>query len=421
LLLALVLFGDRLLLSAPEKGEIRFAHTFTNASEAAVLNDAIAEFESLNPGTRIAQMVSDSDSYGTIGWRIQFQNRRQPDLYFQWGGIKVDTAVERGWALDLRPHLSDTFRAAFVPAAFDSNGPDAPIYLLPHSVELCNLVWHDRDTFDALGFEAPQTIERWLDQCARLRERGRLPLAQGNRDLWPMGNMAAELLAQTLGPSAVSKLYEPATPVSPPDISGLGALLKLRDGLCFELEGVLGKGGIGSISDDDAKVLFLSGQATQHVVGSWLLADVQDARSKGELKFNVDFFPIPSPAGKPDAIGAVTTGYVVNPNSKNVPATVAFLELLLSRKYQARFAALGVISLRKDAAEFTKDPLTQRMIATLASSKAIVAPSDTAYPAEQADVAYTTVGKLLTGDLATLEDAARYWSAKKTLLAKQGR
>ena len=61
LLLALVLFGDRLLLSAPEEGQLRFAHTFTSASEAAVLADAIAEFEALNPGVKIEQVVSNSE------------------------------------------------------------------------------------------------------------------------------------------------------------------------------------------------------------------------------------------------------------------------------------------------------------------------------------------------------------------------
>ena len=52
-----------------------------------------------------------------IGWRTQLQRSRPPDIYFQWDGFKVDMAAARGWALDLRPHLSPEFRDAFVPAA----------------------------------------------------------------------------------------------------------------------------------------------------------------------------------------------------------------------------------------------------------------------------------------------------------------
>jgi len=412
LLLALVCFGDRLLLGSPEPGQLRFAHTFTSASERAIIEDAIAEFEQLNPGVRIEQVVSNSEMYSTIGWRLQFQRRVQPDVYFQWDGFKVDTAVARGWALDLEPHLSPKFKAAFVPAALASAGGGDAIYLLPHSVDLCNLVWYDRDAFEALGLTPPQTLEAWLEQCDRLEQSGRVPLAQGNRDLWPMGNMAAELVAQELGPARVAELYQPGRPVTADDLSALAALVRLRDRGCFA-------DGIGGMSDDDAKVMFLGGKAVQHVVGSWLLADVQDAREKGELSFEVDFFPVPSPAGKGDALGAVKTGYLVNPNSENVPAAVAFLELLLSRKYQQRFAALGALSLRKDATAFTEDALTRRMLETLAEAGAIVAPSDTGFAPQQANVAYETVGKLLTGAFG-VEGAAQFWSEQKALLAKKG-
>jgi ABC-type glycerol-3-phosphate transport system substrate-binding protein len=408
ILLALVLWGDRLSLGSPEPGQLRFAHTFTTASERAILADAIAEFEQLHPGVRIEQVVSNSEVYSNIGWRLQFQRRVQPDIYFQWGGFKVDTAVGRGWALDLRPHLSEAFRESFVPAAFG----DQPIYLLPHSVDLCNLVWFNRDLFDGMGIAPPETLEAWLAQCERLREAGWTPLSQGNRDLWPMGNMAAELVAQSLGPTRVADLYQPGRAVTPEDLRGLEALVRLRDEGCFA-------DGIGGMGDDDAKVLFLGGKAAQHVVGSWLLADVNDAREKGELAFDVDFFPVPSPASGADALGAVTTGYLVNPASANVPAAVAFLELLLSARYQARFAELGAISLRKDARAFTADPLTRRMLETLAEADAIVAPSDTGFSPQQADVAYNAVGKLLTGAF-DVEGAAAFWTEQKASLAKKG-
>ena len=106
---------------------------------------------------------------------------------------------------------------------------------------------------------------RWLDQCERLREKGRLPLAQGNRDLWPMGNMAAELVAQSLGPDEVSKLYQPETPVTAQDLEGLNALVRLRDARCFELEGVVGPGGIGAIGDDEAGTIIQGKLTAAHI------------------------------------------------------------------------------------------------------------------------------------------------------------
>jgi ABC-type glycerol-3-phosphate transport system substrate-binding protein len=182
---------------------------------------------------------------------------------------------------------------------------------------------------------------------------------------------------------------------------------------------VLDAGAIGALSDIDAKVLFLSGKSAQHILGSWFLADVEDARSKNELKFSVGVFPIPAAAGETDAMTAVNTGYLVNPRTKNPRAAVEFLELLLSQKYQSEFARLGNLSVRRDAPEFTCDPLAKRMLEILAAMPVIVPPPDTGYRPEQAAIFYEMCGKILTGKL-DLNQAAEYWTKQKQGLAGKG-
>src|SRR5262249_25655174 len=98
---------------------------------------------------------------------------------------------------------------------------------------------------------------------------------------------------------------------------------------------------------------------------------------------------------------------------------VAFLELLLSRKYQSAFAKLGNLSLRRDALEFTDDPLAKQMLEIVATIPVRVSPPDTGYPPEQAAVFYEMVGKLLTGQLAW-DQASLYWSKEKANLARKG-
>jgi ABC-type glycerol-3-phosphate transport system substrate-binding protein len=182
---------------------------------------------------------------------------------------------------------------------------------------------------------------------------------------------------------------------------------------------VLDRGAIGQLGDVDAKVLFLSGKSAQHILGSWFAADAQDARRKDELKFQVGVFPVPAGKGEPDALCAVTTGFLVNPRTKNPKAAVAFLELLLSRQYQSEFAKLGTLSARRDAPEFTGDPLVKRMLEILGAATVLVPPPDTGYPPDQAAVFYALVGKLLTGKLA-LGQAAEYWGREKQQLARKG-
>jgi raffinose/stachyose/melibiose transport system substrate-binding protein len=196
-------------------------------------------------------------------------------------------------------------------------------------------------------------------------------------------------------------------------------MVRLLEAGAFDLPGVLDRGAIGQLSDIDAKVLFLSGKSAQHILGSWFAADVQDARSRGELKFQIGVFPVPPGGGETDAVCAVTTGFLINSRTKNPKAAVAFLELLLSRKYQAQFANLGTLSARRDAPEFTADPLVKRMLEILGASTVLVPPPDTGYPPDQAAVFYELVGKLLTGKL-KLAQAVEYWNTEKQQLARKG-
>src|SRR5204863_7406439 len=130
-----------------------------------------------------------------------------------------------------------------------------------------------------------------------------------------------------------------------------------------------------------------------------------DAQQKNDLKFAPEFFPVPAGTGEVNAMTSVTTGYLVNAGTKNPQAAVALVELLLSRKYQSRFAALGNLSARRDAVEFTTDSLARRMLEILALTEVMVPPPDTAYSADQANVFYELCAKLLTGKL-TLDQAA---------------
>ena len=116
---------------------------------------------------------------------------------------------------------------------------------------------------------------------------------------------------------------------------------------------------------------------------------------------------------------AVSTGFLVNPRTRNPKAAVEFLELLLSKKYQSEFAKLGNLSVRRDAAEFTNDPLATRMLGMLASTSALVPPPDTGYRPEQAAVFYEMCGKILTGHL-DLKQAAIYWTTEKEHLTRKG-
>lgn len=413
----LIAFGHRLHLANPSPDALRFAHTFTTESERAIIDAAIAEFQSDHPGVRIEQTILNSETYQTVGWRLQFRGRQPPDIFFLWDGYKTRYAIENKWALDLTPYLAPEFAGQFVPGT--THKQEGGIWFLPQSVDICNLVWFNRDLFRQHDLAPPHTFEEWIDLCVRLRSLNILPLAQGNRDLWPMGNFGAELAGQTIGPARLNELFNRGVEPEPSDLAGLQGLVALREEGALDLPGVLEPGGIGTLGDIDAKVMFLSGKSAMHVLGSWFAADIEDARAKGELNFEVGVFPVPSAQGEQDVMGAVTTGYMVSRRTANPKGAVEFLEQFLSPKYQAEFAQLGGISARQDAESFTTNPVTRRLHEFLAATPLKVPPPDTAYRPEQAQLFYELCARLLTGKL-KLAEAASYWKNGKLALAGKG-
>lgn len=412
-----LLFGDRLRLSRSRPDRIRFAHTYTTESERAILDRVIARFEADHPGVRVEQSAANSEVYNSVGWRLQFQGRTPPDVYFHWQGFKVRECIARGWALDVRPYLSPGFLGQLVPSALGDT--DGPVHFLPHSVDVCNVVWYNRDLLARAGGSEPATFAEWLATCRQLRAAGVLPLVQGNRDLWPMGNFAMELAGQSLGAGRTAALFAAGADVTADAPTALGGLEALREAGAFHLEGVLAPGAVGEMGDIDAKVLFLGGRSAMHVLGSWFLADIEDARSKGQLGFEVGLFPVPAQVGETDALAAVTTGYLVNPRTANPRLAVELVERVLSREVQAEFAALGTLSTRRDAREFTTDPLAREMLDILAAVPVVVPPPDTGFRPDQADAFYQAVARLLAGRL-SFDDLPGWWQGQKADLARKG-
>ncbi|MBI1842446.1 MAG: extracellular solute-binding protein [Verrucomicrobia bacterium] len=414
--LAAYAFRERLSLSSASRDRLRFVHSFTTASERAIIDDAVAEFQRAHPELPVDQIAFNSETYQNIGWRLQFQGDRQSDVFFTWLGYKTRQADQEGWSLDMKPYLSAEDLDQFLPSTL---GPSSgALTFLPQSVDLSNLIWVNRDCFRTNGLIEPRTRQEWLAVSIELRRRGLLALVQGNREFWPMGNLGAELLGRSVGVESLQDLFMGRIPATPQRLEGLRLLVDWAREGCLDAPGILSPGGIGTLSDLDAKVLFLGGKAAQHPIGSWFTADIRDAKDHGELRFEPGVFSVPPNPGEAEARVAVITGYQVNRRTRHPDLAVDFLRRLLSRKYQERFAALGNLSARKDAVAFTTEPIPRQLLALLARPAAMIPPPDTGYSPERAAVFYEICAKLLLGKL-DLDGAARIWTEQQPSLAQK--
>ena len=131
-----------------------------------------------------------------------------------------------------------------------------------------------------LGLREPRTFEQWLELCQKSREAKILPLAQGNRDLWPMGNLSMELLGKIprtarCGPAVPTGRRDSSRRIERTERVDLAAGPRV-----LRSAGRIEPGRRRFPGRHRCQGLFLSGKSAQHILGSWFLADIQDAQSR---------------------------------------------------------------------------------------------------------------------------------------------
>ena len=403
-----------LWLAAPRLGfrerggpALRFAHTFTTESERQILDALVSEFQHTHPGLEVEQIISNSETYNTLAWRLQFRGQHPPDIYFQWQGYRVEKAIDEGWALELTPFLSRGFLEEFVPSTRPRQR--GGVYFLPHSVDLSNLVWFNRAIFERLQAQAPGSLSEWINFCLRLRENRILALAQGNRDLWPMGNVAAEFLGKELGPEPLHRLFASGATIRVDDLRGLNPPPRAQNRRGFGFAGrpqPLGHRPVwryrreGDVFEPEIRAAY-----RRLLVSS----GYRRCGGKGRIEIPGRIFSSArrtEPPGGPDrghdrVYGA--PGDAPSQGSGRLSG-IAPLGEIPKQVCRTRRAFRPT-----DAASFTRHPIALEMLGVLGRSPQIIPPPDTAYPPEQAAIFYELCGKLLLGELG-LAQAAPYWS-----------
>src|SRR5262249_59737800 len=134
----------------------------------------------------------NDEVYRKMGLTTLFVGGTPPDVYFQWGGYQVRRYAAAGYALDLTAEFPPAEEARYWTFCWPScRGKDGAIYLWPNSASVTTVMWYRASLFRRLGLRPPRTWEEFLATCGRLRSAGTIPLAIGNRELWPGGNFAA--------------------------------------------------------------------------------------------------------------------------------------------------------------------------------------------------------------------------------------
>ena len=385
-----------LTTSAPAQ-EVRFTHSITGGSSREALDAIIADFESVNPGITIKQIVFDDDQYSNQGLITQLKSNEVPDIFFEWAGYPVQRDVEAGYAYDLSEAMAtDGWKESFSEAVWtDGAGTmvDGKPYLVPLSLDLTNTIWYNKKIFAEHNLTPPPTWEEFVALTKTLADAGETPIVEGNNEFWPLGNWAGHIAAMVVPPDEYVAAFKQEAPFDTPAFEkALGLLVQLHEVGAFNKD-------MQALGADPAMATFFQEGAVMHPIGSWLVSETGNLADEGFEYSQFNTPPIDPAHPLADSVIGTITGLVVHKNAQHPDEAIKFLKFLTSEASQVKWAESGQMSPVRGVSEKANlDEQTQAMLALMSGASAIVPPPDNKYPVPVAEAFYQAAAYAASGE-----------------------
>jgi raffinose/stachyose/melibiose transport system substrate-binding protein len=360
----------------------------------AVWNDVAAQFMAAHPGVEVEMNYQDDDLYQTIGLQNLLAAPNAPDIYFEWTGSRMAQRAADGYAADLTAAvttgpLTGIVDDSVLPAA----SVDGKVVLMPHTADVTNVLFYNKQIFADQGLTPPTTFEDLLAVCDALVAVDIIPIASGNKDLWAAGNWLSHMASRVVGEQVYADTLAGSGKFSTPEWQqAFDYIDQLRQHSCVNASA-------NSVDDNSGAQLFFGGQAAMHAIGSWMVSWAIEEAPDLDFDFvNLPAMPAGS-AGDQGSVIAVETGYMVNAKSPNIDLATEFLALVNSPENVQKYVDAAIIPLAKSAVLDTVDSRAAGLIELVATAPAVVLPPDTGFDQETAYALYGAEAAVLGGQM----------------------
>ena len=153
--------------AAGQEDKITITYWNTNRHDQEYMAPLIEEFNNTNTDNIYIDYQIYAENYAQM-LDLSFSTDSAPDV-FQISNDGLATIVEKGYALDVTPFMTDEYKERFGEGAFVEgiNMIDGKIYSLPYAASAVRL-FYNQDIFDRVGIEAPPASLEELVADAKL-------------------------------------------------------------------------------------------------------------------------------------------------------------------------------------------------------------------------------------------------------------
>lgn len=329
-------------------GELEIFSWWTGGGEEEGLLALFELFKEDNPDIEIinAAVAGGAGTNAKAVLKTRMLGGNPPDSFQVHAGMELTTTYVVTGMMEPLTDLFDEWgvKDKFPQGLLDIVSYKGDIYSVPVNVHRGNIVFYNKEIFDELGLEEPTNWAEFIDAMNTAQEAGYVPLAMGDKNKWPAGQLFESIMVAEYGAEEYNKLFKGEASFDQE------ALDRALDKI-YELTNYFNRDH-AALTWQDATRLLYDGDAVFNLMGDW---------AEGYMKTlgwvpgeNFGWFALP---GTQDSFMLISDTFGLPENAPNRENAIKWLEFLATREAQDTFNPIkGSIPARIDADMSKYDP-----------------------------------------------------------------
>jgi len=353
LLVVALLFVSSFSVMAQDE-EVEIFSWWTGGGEEEGLNALIELFNEQYPDVEVinATVAGGAGSNAKAVLKTRMVGGNPPDSFQVHGGAElVDTYVKTGLMQPITDLLEEWgVKDKFNQQILEMSSYEGEYYSIPVNVHRSNATFYNKEVLAENNVEPPTDLASFKDALAKLDEAGVVPLALGDTNKWPAGQIFETLLVATLGPDGYNGLWDGTTAADDPAVRE--ALVHFKDIMKYTNDDH------SALTWQDATQMLHEGEAGFNIMGDWAEGYLKQLGWTPDEEFG--WMPVPGTEG---SFVVVTDTFGLPKGVPNPENSKKWLKTIASKKGQDIFNPIkGSIPARLDGDRSKYDPyLTDTM------------------------------------------------------------
>ena len=324
---------------------------FLTGGSEKTFRDSFERWNSEHADQKITYELFANDAYKEK-IRTAVGSVNAPTLLYSWAGGTLVDYVNNDQVIDLTDLTTDV-QKRLIPSILDIGKVDGKIYALPNNNTQPVLIYYNKEVFEKVGAQPPQTWDELMALIPTFKDAGYIPFAEAGASLWPY-LMWIQYLTDRVGGHKVFDRVLAGEAGAWSDPAFTEALTKIQE--------MVKAGGLGDAygsvdADSNADIALVhTGKAAMILQGSWVyanfLADAPEMVSSGKLGY-ITFPTVEAGKGDPSNLTGNPANFWSVTTTAGEDARKAALDYLntemLSEPYIAKCVEQGLIPGALDA------------------------------------------------------------------------